>query len=116
MTNQILSDKMPAETTNGMIDWLKSVGESLLVFTAPISVLIWKCFEYLNKRTEAQTRRDREFVKDVAKEVSREVVKEIMDSTLPDIQRNIQEIKKDTHQSFKEINDRIDDVILNIKK
>lgn len=111
MTTQILNKKMPSENI-GLIDWFKSVGESLLVFTAPLCVFIWKSFEYLNKISEARTRKDREFVKEVASEV----VKQVLDSTLPDIHRNIQEIKKESHESFKQINDRIDDVILNIKK
>jgi hypothetical protein len=106
---------MPAENT-GMIDWLKSLGENLIVFTAPFVVIIWKSFEYLNKKAELEQTRQEAFVTNIAKQVAKEVVKEVLDSTLPDIQRNIQEIKKESHESFKQINDRIDDVILNIKK
>lgn len=111
MSNSCINIKMPAQNTT-LIEWLKSIGENLIVFTAPFIVIIWKSFEFLNKRTEAQTRRDREFIKEVASEV----VKQVLDSTLPDIHRNIQEMKKDTHESLQKINDRIDDVILNVKK
>lgn len=116
MTNQILNNKMPAESTHGLIDWLKSIGESLIIFTAPFVVIIWKLFEYLNKKSELEQNRHEAFVTNIAKQVAKEVVKEVLDSTLPAIQRDIQEIKQESHHSFKKINDRIDDVILNIKK
>lgn len=92
---------------NEIISWFKSVLENLLVFTAPIFYMIFAVRKAYDKRVDAQTKRDREFVTEVAKEVSRTVVKEILDSVLPDIHSNIQDIKKETHN----INKRIDDLL-----
>jgi len=101
---QTLNLRMTNST--GMLEWIKSIGENLIVFTAPIFYLIWKASETYQKRVEAQSKKDRDFVTQVAKEVSKTVVKEILDSVLPDIHENIQDIKKETHN----INKRIDEI------
>ena len=55
--------------------------------------MVYKVGESYQKRIDAQSKKDREFVSEIAKEVSKSVVKEILDSVLPDIHLNIQEIK-----------------------
>jgi len=102
---QSLHLKMSNNTV--MLEWIKSIGENLLVFTAPIFYLIWKVSENYQKRVEAKVLKERAFITEVAKEVSKTVVKEILDSVLPDIHSNIQDIKAETHN----INKRIDDLL-----
>ena len=50
------------EPTATFIAWLRQIGEMMLVFTAPLMFLIWKVAEVYNKRTEAQVKKDKDFI------------------------------------------------------
>ncbi len=90
-----------------IIEWAKHLFDNLLVITAPLVIGVYKISEYFIKKAEIQNKKDREFITDVAREVSKEVVKEVLDSILPDIHSNIQEIKKEVHET----NRRIDSIL-----
>lgn len=89
------------------INWIKSVLENLLVFTAPIFYMVYAIAKAYEKRVEAQGKKDRAFVAEVAKEVSKAVVQEMLDSILPEIHESMRQIKKETQN----INKRIDDLL-----
>lgn len=99
---------MPQEETKLGLEFWKDLLTIILTISAPICAFVYGLFSWLNKRTEAQTKRDREFVQTV--------VKEVMDSALSGIQRDVQEMKRDTHDNLHQMNKRIDDVYKEVRK
>lgn len=113
ITIKKINSLMP-ETIETWTVYFRSLLSNVVIISGPAIAFFWGLFNWANKRTEAQLKRDRDFI--------RTVFLELIQTPLSEIQRDIQEMKKETHRSLNEIkdevkkvDDRVDDVYKNLK-